>query len=1116
MSSVDLEAPNISADITDIFLIQEHLAFDVIIGCQSIQDWNLFSLIPAALRSQETPLSAILSSRRPRSASDATHVSLTSAQAFASDAADLIKTFDDSHSITLGSLQESEVDDFPPATLDPSTFAPLTSSNLASLPDSTPPDPIALHSVSSFEFDDLDSLASWQATQESIPIPSSFSLQDAPPEAIAIFDDKFNSLLNPDLANQDRDLLRKVLYPYQHIFADTLDPFKASKIPPMDLELKPGVEIPKAMRGRPRRVSQAQDDEIHTNVAKLTSLGLASTILTCGFYSQVLLASRKILDATGTQVVKTRFCIDYRLLNLITLAYYWPLPLIDDILRRLSGNSVFSTLDLTMGFNQVRLTERAQELTTFITSRGLYQYTRVPFGLKGGPSYFQRMLQDVVLKDLCNVICMIYIDDIIIFGRNHEEHADNLRRVLQRLAEFDITVKTGKCLFGSSRVKYLGHQVDRSGISISEDRLLHIKSLRLPETVAELHALVGVAGFFRQHLEHLSEITAPLYAWLQKSNRTKIQWTEETTMAFNALKQAILDAPILKFLEPEGPISLYTDASDVALGGHLIQTVAGSANTICFVSKKFNPTQQRWSVTERELYAIVYSILKLRAMLGGRQFTVHTDHKTLSYWNSDNDTPKVYRWKQRLTEFDFIVVHEPGISNCVADVLSRLTQPYKKATPLTTKSIYGNSVSLPLLPEDLTPTPLHASLPATSSQLDCIKSFHNDDVGHLNTYQRMRIAGHKWPHMLTHVKHYISLCNQCQHSNPLLKPHHGSKFLLVTSTPFEVVYVDSLGPRDNDSSFKHIIVFIDGMTRFVRLYPLPDLTAETVRPIFSSYCHQFRPTKLYFDNHKQFNNALIFDLLKELSIESVQSTPYSHQENGLVERTIQTASRHITNWTLLHPAKNWSSYLPTVEAILNENPIPGTNFTPYQAVFGSLAAQRRLSPTVEELVKSTDDILHEVIAAHDTAVTSKQDLIAHANEHFDRKTFTPGSKVLITNQTRTKQFHSLPYIGPFTVIAQDFNTLSVSDLRTSGTIRKVHIKHVKKLPSDYVETISVPSNYFEVEAILSHRSTSKRNIILLVKWAGFDDPSEEHLSKNPSLKKTSAFQAYLILHPEIA
>ena len=279
-----------------------------------------------------------------------------------------------------------------------------------------------------------------------------------------------------------------------------------------------------------------------------------------------------------------------------------------------------------------------------------------------------------------------------------------------------------------------------------------------------------------------------------------------------------------------------------------------------------------------------------------------------------------------------------------------------------------------------------------------------------------------------------------------------------------------------------------------------------------------RSTSLYLDDHTQFDNEsdAVSALLKSLGVKADHSVPYSHQENGLVERTIQTITRHMVNWTLTHPTENWSSYLPTVEAILNDNPIPGTNITPFQAVFGTLASKRKVT-LLEDHVEDIDANIEQVIKDHDKLVAQSKKSKADHNAETASKyaSIAPGSKVMIKNQTKVKQFNSTHFIGPFTVINQENNTVYVSDLQRSGTIRRVHISTVKLLPDDFVS--SLPSDqdtnqFYEVQSILSHRMDPKNRPIVLVQWKNYPEPSEEPIYRNPSLRNTEAFIRYARLY----
>jgi hypothetical protein len=434
-----------------------------------------------------------------------------------------------------------------------------------------------------------------------------------------------------------------------------------------------------------------------------------------------------------------------------------------------------------------------------------------------------------------------------------------------------------------------------------------------------------------------------------------------------------------------------------------------------------------------------------------------------------------------------------------------MTQPYYKSSKHTSSTPSVTTIASTIL-SVITP------------EIETIlNEFHNDTVGHVNTLARLRAAGHKWPGMINDVKTFISKCHQCQRSTPMTRPIRGRQFQLIQSSPFKIVYVDSIGPRNGDSTYKYILVLIDGMSRYTRLFPIEDLTAEKAKTAFTTYCLQMRPNSLYFDNHKQFDNNAVSDLLTNLGVKSENSVPYSHQENGLVERTIQTITRHMVNWTLKHPSEDWSSYLPTVEAILNDNPIPGSVVTPFQAVFGTLASKRKIN-SLEEHVDDIDANIQQAVDTHDRIINEALKEKDEHNSTIISKPIAPGTKVMIKNKTKSKQFNSTHFIGPFTVINQDKNTIYVSDLQRSGTIRRVHISTVKVLADDFVPTLPADQDttqFYEVESILSHRMDSRKRPIVLVQWKNYPDPSEEAIYKNPSIRNTEAFIQYAETIPEL-
>ena len=1017
--------------------------------------------------------------------------------------------------------------------------------------------------------DDEQSVQSWQTDDFSV---------EGPAEVDTAFEDTVIPNIYPHLSESSYQRLVKVLSRYRNLFSDKTRTGGA-KVPEMDIKMKPNAEIPRALRSRPRLMATIISEEAYANVEKLLLLDIIEPYPKAKYWSQVLM----VKHPSG----KKRFCIDYRYINLITDTYSWPLPLIDSLIRSLGGKAVFSTLDLTMGFHQCKLSRRARRLTAFITPQGIFRYKRVPFGLSGGPSYFQSIVQNVVLKGLVGKACLVYIDDVIIFGKDEAEHLANLEKVLQRFKEFDITIKPAKCFFHHPEVKFLGHGVNKDGIKITDERKEHIGNMRRPETVSELHSFVGLVNFFRDYTYQFAHISSPLYGILSNRKykpKTRIPWSElpEAAAAFELLRDSVANAPILHFLKDDGDIHLYTDASDQALGGHLVQVIKGKPYTICFLSKKFAAVQQRWSTTDKELFAIVYCVLKLRAMLGGRRFTVFTDHKTLTHWYSINDTPKVCRWKQRLTEFTFDIKHIDGLKNNVADALSRLcagttrfnskrastngsnpeTQPKREVSTASInkppsprvsklrKAFKGAKSTKDLMVKTLLAIEKRkraeakqlkvklrvrtssSEQPAAESfsheltpdeRIGVIQAHHSDTVGHSgirSTESRIRDSGYKWPKMHRDIKRFVEQCHACQVCNPDTHPSRGHVFTVKQGVPFMTVQVDTMYSLTGDPRFSYILVFIDCMSRLVRLYPLITMEAKEFLFHLRTYVNQFRPASLAFDNHRQWVNEEVKNYLVDESIVEIPAASYSKQQQSLVERAIESVRLHFEKWQVSNPNKPWSSHLSVVERIINDTPIPDSSnrVKPNELLFGTTHAKRlHQFESPQDRIEHLNDFQEQVIGDINERIASIQQDKTNANLEKQLPQFSPGSPVLIKNHAKRKTFDSPRFLGPFTVIMQEDNIVTVADLVNSGIKRSYHIRNIKQYkPSPQFNLDHVrKSGTYIVESIVGHRHSSRGGFIFTVKWQDYEETSEEYLSKNPSIRRTEAFVLYCQDKPEL-
>lgn len=371
----------------------------------------------------------------------------------------------------------------------------------------------------------------------------------------------------------------------------------------------------------------------------------------------------KKLDASGVQ--KWRLVIDYRRLNNKTIQDRFPIPNIEDLLDKLGKSQYFSTLDLASGFHQIKMHKDSIEKTAFSTDNGHYEFLRMPFGLKNAPATFQRMINEV-LKDYINKICLVYMDDVIVFSTTLDEHILNLKQIFKKFQEYNLKVQLDKCEFLKTETEFLGHIITREGIRPNSKKIDAILKIPLPKTHKQIKSFLGMVGFYRKFINNLAKITKPLTLCLKKGK--KVEHTEEFIKAFETCKLILCNEPILIHPDFSKLFTLTTDASNYAIGAVLSQ----EGKPVCYASRTLNPNEVNYSVTEKELLAIVWSIRYFRPYLFGRHFKIKTDHKPLKWLESLKEpNSKLVRWKLLLSEYDYEIDYINGKENKVADSLSR-------------------------------------------------------------------------------------------------------------------------------------------------------------------------------------------------------------------------------------------------------------------------------------------------------------------------------------------------------------------------------------------------------------------------------------------------------------
>jgi len=372
-----------------------------------------------------------------------------------------------------------------------------------------------------------------------------------------------------------------------------------------------------------------------------------------------------------------RLCVDYRGLNRVTKKNRYPLPLISETLDRLVGAKVFTKLDLKDAYHRLRIRRGDEWKTAFRTRYGHFEYMVMPFGLANAPATFQAYINRA-MQGLLDVVCVVYLDDILIFSQNKEEHRGHVEQVLNQLRKFGLYANLSKCEFETQSVEFLGFIVDTEGVKMDQRRVDTIKDWPTPTTVRELQVFLGFANFYRRFIAGYSKIAAPMTSLL-KGGKQNIDWGEKQEGAFQALKGAFQAAPLLQHFDPLLPIFMETDASGFAIAAVLSQVfkdadgMNAQRRPIAYWSRKLLPAEANYETHDAELLAIVAAFKQWRHYLEGSAHTVTvlTDHNNLQYFMTTKElNGRQARWAEKLARFDFVIQHRSGKSN-PADAPSR-------------------------------------------------------------------------------------------------------------------------------------------------------------------------------------------------------------------------------------------------------------------------------------------------------------------------------------------------------------------------------------------------------------------------------------------------------------
>ncbi|KAL0128565.1 hypothetical protein PUN28_003720 [Cardiocondyla obscurior] len=686
----------------------------------------------------------------------------------------------------------------------------------------------------------------------------------------------------------------------------------------------------------------------------------------------------KKADENGN--LRVRIVVDFRKLNEITIGDSFPIPNITDILDQLGQAKYFSTLDLASRYHQIPMHEMARNKTAFSTTLGHYEFNRMPFGLKNAPATFQRLI-NAVLSGLQGIKCLVYLDDIIIYGPTLHEHNERLKKVFKRLREHNLKLQPGKCEFLRKEVLYLGHIIAEDGIRPDPSKISAVRNYPTPKKIKNIQSFIGLSGYYRKFIANFSKIAKPLTNLTRKGQEFK--WEIEQQQAFKMLKEKLTTAPVLNYPDFAKKFLIITDASDQAIGAILSQGEIGEDRPISYASRILNKAEKNYTTTEKELLAIVWAVKHFRPYIYRTKFTIITDHKPLTW------------------------LFNEGKKNTNTDALSR-HPPLEKTV----------SINTTVETRDYT----------TEEKEKILKEYHDSPLGGhqgvSRTINRLRLK-HNWHGLTKDVEKYIKRCETCQKNKLSRQTKMPLTITDMPKRPLEKCALDIVGPLPvSNEGNKYILTFQDALTKFSKAIPITNQEALTVAKAFITkieFEHGI-PEKLLTDQGTNFTSEMFKQTCKLLKIEKIQTTAYHPETNGALERSHRTLAEYLRHY-LNEEQTDLDEWLPYAMFTYNTTPHTATGFTPFELIYG----HQTLLPTAVSVTPmqtySYEDYVQELrerlrasnFLAREHAKEEKLKAKIYFDIRTNPKSFKVGDSVLLHDEAvrrgRSKKLDA-QWVGP--------------------------------------------------------------------------------------------------------
>uniref|UniRef100_A0A8R1EKI3 RNA-directed DNA polymerase n=1 Tax=Caenorhabditis japonica TaxID=281687 RepID=A0A8R1EKI3_CAEJA len=642
-----------------------------------------------------------------------------------------------------------------------------------------------------------------------------------------------------------------------------------------------------------------------------------------------------------------RMCADFSTgLNDAIESHQHPLPTADDIFATLNGGKHFSQIDLAEAYFQIELDEDSKNLLCINTHRGLFQFNRLPFGVKPATAIFQQVM-DSMISGIEGAAA--YLDDIIISGGTVEEHNSRVKAVMQRIADYGFRIRIEKCKFLMKQIVFLGFVIDEHGRRPDPEKVADIQKMPAPTNVSQLRSFLGLIQFYGAFVKELFELRPPLNELTKKDQ--EFIWSPKCQKAFERIKEILQSDLLLTQFDPKLPIIVAADASQYGIGSVLTHRFPdGSEKAIYHNSQALTAAQRNYSQIEKEALGLVTAVTKYHRFIHGRHFTLRTDHKPLLSIFGDKKGVPVYsanrlqRWATILLNYDFSIEYVNTHDFGQADALSRLIAEQSQSKevedqvigqvecevianlvstcnslPVTVDMISSASTKDTIIAEAINNVK-HNSWPnkmdhgsilwnffnrreQLSIVKDCLmlgdrvviptalrhrvlKMLHRAHPGMVRMKQLARSFVY-WPSLDKDIESTVRSCDDC--AAAAKDPIKNTLCSWPTPTaPWTRVHADYAGPIEGT----YYLVIVDSYSKWPEVIATKSITSTSTISIFRKVFAQFgNPKTLVTDNGTQFTSTQFIDFCKEHGIQHIRSPPFHPQSNGQAERFVDTMKR---------------------------------------------------------------------------------------------------------------------------------------------------------------------------------------------------------------------------------